>query len=250
MSLINGYLVIPLLVSSPHEKEPVFHIIYARKHQPKIKSSGTDCTVFITNLPYDTTLSNIKELGQAFGNTIIEDFEYEKKEHRGLVTFVDRTACQRFLSKAKNYDPRTNPIKWTGFELSGQNRYLELYREKYIDHEVLQANVDDYMEQFVKLEEERELEVKQMSGQVDEDGFTLVVGSKRKSKGGISSSKAVTQQVMSAQANKKKKKEKTDFYRFQIRDQKKMEMNALLKKFQDDKEKIKEMKEKRRFRPY
>jgi ribosomal RNA-processing protein 7 len=247
MAVINGYTVIPLLVSSDDE-EPVFHMVYARKHQSR--DSSSDCIVFITNLPVDTTLANIKELGQAFGNTIVEDFEHDDKESRGLITFVDKTACQRFLSKAKSYDPKTNPVKWTSFESSGRQRYLELHREKYIGREVLQENVDEYMEQFFQLEEERELEVQQMAGQVDDEGFTLVVGSKRKSKGGIANAKAVSQEVMANQANKKRKKEKTDFYRFQIRDQKKLEMNALLKKFQEDKEKIKEMREKKRFRPY
>lgn len=249
MTIINGYTVIPIVVSA---KEPVYHVIYARKHQAKKDGSdaSSENVVFVTNLPKDTTQINIKELAQAFGNTIVQEFEYHEKESRGLIIFVDKVSCQRFLSKAKNYDPKQSPLTWTCHQSSGRDRYLQLHREKYIPRDVLQANVDEYMEEFVQLEEERLQEVQQMAGQIDEDGFTLVVGSKRKSKGGIASAKAVTQEVMSAQESKKRKKEKADFYRFQIREQKKLEMNALLKKFQDDKEKIKEMKEKRRFRPY
>ena len=49
---------------------------------------------------------------------------------------------------------------------------------------------------------------------------------------------------------KKKSKEKKDFYRFQIREQKKQEMNSLLKRFKEDQDKIKDLKEKKRFKPY
>ena len=47
-----------------------------------------------------------------------------------------------------------------------------------------------------------------------------------------------------------KSKEKQDFYRFQLRQRKKEEMNELLNKFKLDQEKVRMMKEKKRFRPY
>ena len=48
---------------------------------------------------------------------------------------------------------------------------------------------------------------------------------------------------------KKNNKEKEDFYRFQLRERKKAEMNDLLRKFKQDQERIRTMKEKKRFRP-
>ena len=62
----------------------------------------------------------------------------------------------------------------------------------------------------------------------------------------LATNKAVSEQ---AQA-KMKKKEKQDFYRFQLRERKKEEMNELLRKFKSDQEKVKTMRDKKRFRPY
>lgn len=97
--------------------------------------------------------------------------------------------------------------------------------------------------------EARELsDVRSLSGQIDEDGFTMVVSSRRKSRGDVIAPVA-TSEPENVQTSKKSK-EKKDFYRFQIREQKKQEMNGLLKRFKDDQEKIKELREKKRFRPY
>lgn len=112
------------------------------------------------------------------------------------------------------------------------------------------------MANFTKAEEREFSDARSMAGQVDADGFTLV-GSASKRKGGplrpdpaaTLSGGGVNPEDQSSNKSKKSK-EKKDFYRFQIREQKKQEMNGLLKRFREDQEKIKELKEKKRFRPY
>lgn len=48
----------------------------------------------------------------------------------------------------------------------------------------------------------------------------------------------------------KKKSETKDFYRFQLRERRKVEQAALLRRFQDDRRKVDAMREKRgKFRP-
>lgn len=109
------------------------------------------------------------------------------------------------------------------------------------------------MIKFSKQEEERLEEVRELASMIDEDGFIKVVSSKRKSTTGLSAPDKLLKadDIAEIQPKKKKrKKEKEDFYRFQIREQKKKEMNDLLKRFQDDKRKVEELKEKKRFNPY
>ena len=78
-----------------------------------------------------------------------------------------------------------------------------------------------------------------------------MVGPQRKTKAGILGKQKLAATVESEKAKSKmKSKEKQDFYRFQIRQRKKEEMNDLLNKFKMDQEKVRVMREKKRFRPY
>lgn len=137
--------------------------------------------------------------------------------------------------------------------------YISKSLQRFPDPDLLQRKIDIYMANFTKAEEREFSDARSMAGQVDADGFTLV-GSAVKRKGGplrpepsgtLSGSGAVNTEDQSSSSKKNKRsKEKKDFYRFQIREQKKQEMNGLLKRFREDQEKIKELKEKKRFRPY
>ena len=107
------------------------------------------------------------------------------------------------------------------------------------------------MKDFDNAEQESIENLQNQASLVDEDGFQLVVGSHRKTKAGILGKQNLASTVESEKAkNKMKKKEKQDFYRFQLRQRKKEEMNELLSKFKSDQEKVRLMKEKKRFRPY
>jgi len=243
---INGYYPVPILV---RDEPRIFHVIYVRKHHAR-GENGDDNTVFAVNLPVDTRRENIKSLCQALGNTILGDFEPDAKHRRGLIVLVDKASCTRFLSKAKAQNIDSAPITWEA-GVTGSEVYYTRNSQKYPDRDELQQQVDLYMEDFAKAEEEKLNDVKSKTAQVDDEGFTLVVGSKRKSLGGMAAPKIATEELVAElQAKKKRKKEKTDFYGFQIRDQKKTEMNALLKRFQQDRLKVQELKEKRRFKPY
>lgn len=246
---INGYFPVALKVS---EDPVVYHFIYIRKHQPRTTSEEGENAIYAVNLPTDTSLSHIRQLCQALGNTLVSDYipELGVSGNRAKIIFPDKTACSRFLSKAKAAKPEDNII-WPVSPLSGSKRYLESVMAKYVDQQQLYKEVNSYMEEFAKEEERKLQQVQKLSQNVDEDGFTMVVGSKRKSSGGIAKPQIMTKEMLEAQqAKKKRKKEKTDFYRFQLREQKKNEMNNLLKRFQDDKLKIQELRQKKRFRPY
>ncbi|GME97750.1 unnamed protein product [[Candida] boidinii] len=120
-----------------------------------------------------------------------------------------------------------------------------------MDSESLEIESAESVLEFARKEQEAKDEIDNMKTITDEDGFTMVVGSHRKTKTGIMGSLKKTNEIEKEKAVKKmKRKEKQDFYRFQIREKKKQEMNHLLAKFKEDQERVKEMKEKRRFRPY
>ena len=167
--------------------------------------------------------------------SVSEDDELRAKLPRncGIIRFVDKLAFSLAFSELKKRCSSKEKI--TG----------------HLDPQELSDSVSQALVQFDEAERESMEQLQQQALLVDEDGFTMVVGSHRKTKAGIMGRQklASTVEVDKALA-KMKKKEKEDFYRFQLREKKKQEMNDLLSKFKQDQERVRLMREKKRFRPY
>ncbi|KNC23592.1 hypothetical protein FF38_10474, partial [Lucilia cuprina] len=101
---------------------------------------------------------------------------------------------------------------------------------------------DEYMEAFAEQEEIELEEARAAANYVDEDGFQLVVNKNRK--------RLADMPAPASEPKKKKSLEKDDFYKFQLRQQRKQEMSDLLKRYQEDKAKVEELKKQKKFRPY
>ncbi|KAA8916184.1 hypothetical protein TRICI_001675 [Trichomonascus ciferrii] len=244
---ISGYFPVPIKVGGS-KGEPIYHIIYLRKHHSPNKAE--DSTVFAVNLPLDTTPKCLKHLCQSLGGVNAKEFQHSYG-HRWQIVLVDKSACNRLLSKAKAQTYKSEPITWPDPSPSGSQLYLQRHLEQYIDQDDLQARVDEDMIKFSEEEEQKQQELERMASKIDDDGFTMVVGPKTKDSDAIAPPpKMIQDEALRSSKKRKKNKEKTDFYRFQLREQKKNEMNNLLRRFQQDKEKVRELREKRRFKPY
>lgn len=276
-------------------QDPVYNYIYLKKHTTSTVSSSQTRSLFLVNLPIDTTLPQIKKIFQdvAIG-AIVESFqsndyydshqiginelnidisklsnediggmEQDSKDNSnnnskiplgcGIVTFLDKNGLNLALQSIKKIisSGKNIPIWPKDLQATGTERYINNYRSKIMDSETLETESAESVLEFARKEQEAKDEIDSMKTITDEDGFTMVVGSHRKTKTGIMGSLKKTNEIEKEKALKKmKRKEKQDFYRFQIREKKKQEMNHLLAKFKEDQEKVKEMKEKRRFRPY
>lgn len=276
---INGFIVAPVILSAQDNKDPspVYHTIYLKKHQFKRTTAPTDDdeddegdrTVFAANLPILTSFENIKKFCNAVADVLVEDFVKDPNiPNAGKIILVDKSAANRFIAKSKTLYKLKDRIFWNATSnnnnnsnttsadsIRGIDRYTAKTLKKYPPHDQLQRMVDLYMLNFAKAEARELQNVRSLAEQVDEDGFTLVVSSTRKSAADIRAAPKMTedeaiQNDATSGGKKKKSKEKKDFYRFQIREQKKQEMNSLLKRFKEDQDKIKDLKEKKRFKPY
>ena len=136
--------------------------------------------------------------------------------------------------------------------------YLREYNMTRPDHNALQQEVNAAMLKFQTSEYEKEREVKERMNKMDDDGFTVVTRVKK----GISSA------VAPIEKPKKQMGDLVDFYRFQTRQKKEngkhlwlycaepwwlnacVELLLLRKRFEEDKEKIAQQKQARRFKPY
>ncbi|EER34483.1 conserved hypothetical protein [Candida tropicalis MYA-3404] len=275
---IKGFNILPLRL--PNTKST--HYIYFKKHEVK-NSDANNRSLFICNLPISTELATIKKFFQtvAIGSTIelfinsyltdypediwinltkltsdldlsniADDPASKLPKNCGVVTFVDKSSFQLAFNALKKLSSNGSETEWPIRQFSS-NYYLNKFQQQILDPSALSEKVSQALIDFDKAEQKSIEELQEQKTLVDEDGFTLVVGPQRKTKAGILGKQKLAATVESEKAKSKmKSKEKQDFYRFQIRQRKKEEMNDLLNKFKMDQEKVRVMREKKRFRPY
>ncbi|ODV75671.1 Rrp7p CYBJADRAFT_188757 [Cyberlindnera jadinii NRRL Y-1542] len=283
MEEVKGFSVVPVELAQSQWNKKARHYMFIKKHQSNAMKEMAERSLFIVNPPFACTLSTIRQFFKSIAsNSLVEnlfindeDLDYDinltrltsdlyddDKDGQGslvrlpngtaIVVFVDKSACSLAMSKLKKYCKGDELYSWRvcGDETATSIRMAKAYRDRVLSPEETSAEVSLSLQEFEKREAKSIEELGEMKTLVDEDGFTMVVGKNRKTKRGILGKMSGTSKVKEIEDKKLKRKEKADFYRFQIREKKKLEMNELLKKFRDDQERIKELKEKKRFRPY
>ena len=259
------------------------HYVYFKKHDSRTNPDSTNNTsIFLCNLPILSDLQTIKKYFQsvALGATIegytqsyltdttedvwldltkltsdlpvgnTDETASKLPKNCAVVTFIDKSSFQLAFNSLKRLASSGTVSTWPMKDITS-SYFLNLYKLKILDKEKLSEKVAQALKDFDNAEQESIENLQNQASLVDEDGFQLVVGSHRKTKAGILGKQNLASTVESEKAkNKMKKKEKQDFYRFQLRQRKKEEMNELLSKFKSDQEKVRLMKEKKRFRPY
>lgn len=244
---MSNYIAVPLRIG-PNAT----HTIYIRAQVSKSKSdsdsddeSDPDRTLFVTGLPLDTTEDNVRDICKALGDVVLDKYTYQGGRH-GLISLVDGAAATRMLSKAKKFaSKKDKQIVWEQYGPRGAEAYMAHHQSMFPEEHDLQKKADEYMELFAKREELDRQEAEAAADHIDEDGFRTVVYKHRKRMADVAP-------ISETDLPKRKKRslEKSDFYRFQLREQRKTEMSDLLKRYQDDKKKVEELKERKAFRPY
>ncbi|KAL2864899.1 putative ribosomal small subunit assembly protein [Aspergillus lucknowensis] len=295
---ISGYIVLPLqLPSTPSFPTPATHYLYLRPHEPRIPDPDTPRSLFLVNIPIDTTETHLRHLFStqlSSGRIERVDFEsvrtgkksdaakiallqgtniakgkkrkrvtadelegrldefslpstWDRQLHRSgshaVVVFVDKASMEASLKAARKAARKSSAIIWgDGIDESrlprlGLQRYLAHQRACYPPRADLLRSVNEYMNVFTEVAEARKREAARRAAEPDEDGFvTVTSGPKLTSAAGEEEAKRLIE--------KQKKKEQGfgDFYRFQSREKRKERQIELLKRFDEDKKKLEEMK--------
>lgn len=285
----NGFVVIPFKLPSVKvlpSKHTSYHYIYVKKHDSG-NENEQNC-MFIMNLPLLTNVENIKNItGQICEkyDTVshVEDLLYndefglnevdlsaltsdlmtdnqdmtEKRftpRNTCLLKFVDKSSLNNCFNALKKYSTcsKNDIIEWK-YNSPSIETFINFYKP--INLEYLKEDVHSHLAIFEQREQQAQDDVQ--SSIVDEDGFTLVVGKNTKNLNSIRKKILNKNPLLKNESSGIKKpstaldkKAKKDFYRFQVRERKKQEINQLLNKFKEDQERIKVMKEKRKFNPY
>lgn len=116
------------------------------------------------------------------------------------------------------------------------------------DKAASQAAVHAFFTAYNRKEAEAADAARKLRSEPDQDGFVTVTRGGRAAPASRSEAEEARQKMMERQS--KKKSETKDFYRFQLRERRKQEQVALLKRFQEDRQKVEAMRHKRgKFKP-
>ncbi|CAG8666902.1 41752_t:CDS:2 [Gigaspora margarita] len=257
--------------SIKHHPLVSIHYCYFKSHDPRINSRDNSTilpaerTLFITNLPVDTTEHHIKHIFEECGiidrilfHGVLKNNEFLAilEGSRNLlipgstahIVFKDSeglTNALNMVQKKRIWNIRDQDIPPLGLK-----RWLQEYQKLRTDPNNIGAQVDEYMRKFEEAEQEKHKALEARRNQPDEDGFILVTGTGKRN---INTDGTITVTAVKADVVKNlkpKNKELVDFYRFQMREAKRGKLAELRKKFEDDKRKIADLKAARRFKPY
>ncbi|KAK9464022.1 ribosomal RNA-processing protein 7-domain-containing protein [Lipomyces oligophaga] len=262
------------------------HYIFARRHESS-ENSDVHPAIFFCNLPINCSTMHIfcliktlnpkinkdsisvtffpspaaKKMSSfipSSSNLLLNDSQKGSQILRvlpvcssALVSFSSSHSLKPLLSGLQAHSLES-PISWSlpAHEAvsgtSGLRRYQAIYRRRHVSPYVLQASVDFFMENFAKIELQQEKAARQAFSEPDADGFITVSRAANSRQVVAASSDSIREVAL----KKQERKQLSNFYRFQQREQKKAKMNDLLKRFKSDQEKIAELKHKRKFNPF
>lgn len=164
-----------------------------------------------------------------------------------IAVFVDRPSMEMSLKAARKATRQGSnaQIVWgEGLDekahVYGIKRYEAHKSLQYPPRATLLKLADDFMTAYTEMEEARTRENAKKRQLPDEDGFVTVT---RGAKGGTTLKKEEAEELKEKQKAKEKGLE--DFYRFQMREKRKEQQGELLRKFEEDKRKVAEMRKRR-----
>lgn len=258
--VIKGFTVVPVMFD---KTKSGVHYMYLKQHEVRqndeTKPKGR--TVFVGNLPpwvTEMSLQNafcccgvvekvILQRKPGHDDKAAEDFRpgrhmLPKMNHRvAYIVFAKNESVDKALHLAYStpliLSTKKQPI------IHGLAEYKNLYlksRTKQVDKDKLIEAIKEYD----KKEQEKEEALKN-SGP-DEEGWVTVtrVG---KNKG---APRTQNEQERVLARRRKKKLELTNFYAFQIREEKKQKIEELKAQFAKDRSKVEQMRAQRKFKPY
>ncbi|XP_029914938.1 ribosomal RNA-processing protein 7 homolog A [Myripristis murdjan] len=265
----GGFTVLSLQFSPD---SPAQHKLCVKEHKVRAERSShrpMDRTLFVLNIPPYCSEAVVKELFSQFG--AVQSVELRDHpgafQHSGpkLATFFKPAEKKGFkvgyvifqnsssVSAAKSH-PLDVPLVVSAGQhpvSTGVQKWIQQYRESFIQPDKLQQTVDSFMQDYDKRKEEEVERQKREAEeqQEDEEGWVKVTRGNKGAKA-RPHSEAANQRTLQKEIVKKKRKELMNFYTWQHKNTQKEHIAQLRKKFEEDKQKIALLRAQRKFRPY
>lgn len=129
----------------------------------------------------------------------------------------------------------------------GIKKWIDEYNSTILLPKTLKENIEIFMKQFDENAQKADKKEKALE-QEDDEGWVTVT--KRGKVQSFARTEKVENKIMQKEEKNKKRKELKNFYTFQIRESKMKHIVSLRQKFEEDKKKIAQIKQSRRFKPF
>ncbi|XP_059058034.1 ribosomal RNA-processing protein 7 homolog A [Achroia grisella] len=239
------------------------HTIYLKEHavrdHTKDKPSGR--TLLILNIPPYADEKGIENAFKEAGD--IESVQFLLKpsgaDNKSTRKFIEDVASPSFrvayvvFKKVSELDKALklkclHPLNSEEYKIKlGMNKWIEEYNSSVLLPKVLKEKLEEFMKLHDKEANINEKKEKQLE-QEDSEGWITVT--KRGKVQSFARTEKVENKIMAKEERNKKRKELKNFYTFQIRESKMKHIVALRQKFEEDKKKIAQIKQSRRFKPF
>lgn len=216
------------------------HYLYPSIQGPKLEQGRFAHVVFRSPKEMKKAMSSLQKVmlsGKESSSLNVESLEIQTLQDESL----------------SRHDDESDEDKLTGI-LAVSHRYRENIKKNLSSRQDLMEQCNQIMEEYEESEKEA-IEAKQNPA-VDDDGFTTVAyssstGAKRSFEEGVTT----TNRRKGSKRSRTKKKmggatELSDFYRFQQKESRRQTVQELRKKFQQDLEKVKRLKDEKHYRPF
>jgi len=257
--LINGFTAVELKFN---EYSASSHTLLWRRHTVKKydEAKPAEKTLYIINVPpYCTEQSFIKLFSSKYGK--VEAVHFHEKPTAGsqptkhpnilpsnpvdgfkvaYIVFSDSTSVSKAVAENSQ-----NPLILSSRKdrvTTGMKKWMNSYNRSLLDPSALNYEIASIMKDY---DEKKEKE-KDGFTEPDSEGWVTVVNTKKKSK----QEKLEEIQAKVGKKKKKKNREIAHFYSFIERQNKMDHLVQLRKKFEEDKKRIAQMREARKFKPY
>jgi ribosomal RNA-processing protein 7 len=210
--------------------------------QDEDEEDKTGRTLIVTAIPIYYSEQDIQEVFEMFGDVELVFFRvnHSVNGRTAEVIFEDDESVVKAFSTpdAKSYV--------TGSIQCGLEKFKTEYLNLRPDYSTLQTQVDMFMSGFDERTEREKEETKRRKNEVDEEGFRYVYDEpKKRGRDAVKDAvrrynKRINQKVNTV----------FSFYKFQEQEKQIDKQMALRKKFEEDKQRVADMKSSRRFKPF
>jgi ribosomal RNA-processing protein 7 len=254
---------VPIDSTEPHFRAIFTSLIGAGRFETIIfeneKRTSTLTTIVDTSTKKNRNLKRKRGEGKATDSNIgqlpkVWDRDLHRSGSTAVVVMVDQKSVEVALKAVRKvHKSGAFPVWGAGVEGKvaklGSERYLAHHTLRCPDKAVLQASVDAFMTEFNRREEEAARVAKRLRNVPDEDGFVTVTRGGRT--GPARRDEAEEARRKELEKNEQKKRSMGDFYRFQGRERRKEEQGELVRRFEEDRTRVENMRKERkgRFRP-
>ncbi|KAK9707653.1 Ribosomal RNA-processing protein 7 (RRP7) C-terminal domain [Popillia japonica] len=242
--LMEGFKVLRCTFS---EESTAQHQLFVKEHSVRNQTADKPAgkTLFVINVPPYATKKSLKRVFSVAGPVkyvnLYDDAKHTREESKTLGYKVAYIVYEKSsdLKKALKLDC-VGPFSTSEHPIVlGLPKWIQEYNNSVVDRKKL----SHYCTQIInKYDNDREKAEKNQSV-TDDEGWTVVTNKGRHS--GVARTETNKNKL-----SEKKMKGLKNFYTFQIRENKKNEIVALRKKYDEDKKRIETIKKARRFKPY